>query len=470
MTGLWVLILATMAASGETWTTQLSEASLPAFRTASSGELVRWATGPHNMALASAHGVRITDNRIRVLHAPLDATPLFSAPCARHADALCVVTSDGLVDSLGVGNGSLVFPMQQQVHLDPEFKFRGCSRGEGRVVVTGGRYDISACDVFDSNLDIVFQNNRLSVFRVEVDAALYGWLGVTCIVAVVVITQNLAADLFDDSPDAAHPVNILWCVALGVALLVLSALFPGPEADTPGVCSDWRQFSCRLFYPLLTRSDRVFLAGVFLYVLIHILCGLGPTVLHWSTVAAHCFQNPDQKTPPPIRSLHSVNFLVACILVSVVSTHGSAETPLTAPLVFVLLFRAAFKMLKMQRAAAAMADASATAAAAMAGASATDSVLEPFLVASDCLLILGCLVFGVVPNAGSECEAVTFFAMLLAVAVMLAYEAVQRSSSLQTEAQQRPQQQDIAAKPQPSVNPRTKRQAAQMHSHMLSFV
>jgi len=470
MTGLRVLILATMAASAAAWTTQLSETSLPTFRTASSGELVRWTTGPHNMALASVDGVRINDNRIRVLHAPLDATPLFSTPCARHADALCVVTGDGLVDSLGVGNGSLIFPVQQPVQLDPEFKFRGCSRGEGRVVVTGGRYDISACDVFDSNLDIVFQNNQLSVFRVEVDAALYGWLGVTCIVAVVVITQNLAADLFDDSPDAAHPVDVLWCAALGVALLVLSALFPGPAADTPGVCSDWRQFSCRLFYPLLVRSDRVFLAGVFLYVLVHILCGLGPTVLHWLTYAVRRLQNAaqgydlvpgQQSTAPPIRSLHSVNFLVACILVSVVSTHGSAETPLTAPLVFVLLFRAAFKMLKMQRT-----------AAAEAGASATDSVLEPFLVASDCLLILACVVFGVVPNAGSECEAVTFFAMLLAVAVMLAYEAVQRSSSLQAEAQQRQKQprQDTGAATQQPVGVRGSHQAAQMHSHMLSFV
>lgn len=410
----WLLLgLLLMPPPVAAWTVQLSENALPGLRVASNNEAVTWATGALNLALAADEGVRVTDNRLRVLTTPVHSSAEFSVPCERHPDALCQVKGDDLAESLGIGDGSLIFPVNGTVNLDPEFQFRGCTRGTGRVLVTSGRYDVSACDVFDSNLDVLLHDGRLSVFRVELNSTLYGWVGFVVIIAIVIITQNLAADLFHDASGTVHPVDAKWCVLLGAAIVALAGIAPGAEIDQANACEGWHFTLCGLFYPLLSLTDQFFMFIALLYILVQVLCGVAPEAVLWMQGWWHGAAPTGNKRP-----LHSVNFLVACILISVVSTHGSVETPLTAPLTFVLLFRVIFKVLSLKlKSNTAELEVSAR-------------VAEPLLVAADCVLIVNCTLLGVLPNATHPVEGITFCAMLFIVAAVLAHEALQRQHAV----------------------------------------
>ena len=82
-----------------------------------------------------------------------------AARCDRAVDSLCVVRGDGLLP-LGIGDGSRVFPVEGPVVVHGNISL-GCHDGNGRTVTSSdfSRYDVSACDTYDSVFDLLFLYN-----------------------------------------------------------------------------------------------------------------------------------------------------------------------------------------------------------------------------------------------------------------------------------------------------------------------
>ena len=132
---------------------------------------VIWVRGSMLQHVLGSSAVRITDNRIRFIPAAWTLVTTgsyasFSAQCVPHVSALCMVTSPELRNTLGMGIGSLVFPingLEIRVHGNTS---HSCKNGQGRTTeasdVVEPIYDISVCDVVDGPLDILFVHDRVS--------------------------------------------------------------------------------------------------------------------------------------------------------------------------------------------------------------------------------------------------------------------------------------------------------------------
>jgi hypothetical protein len=131
---------------------------------------VVWARGSMLQHVIGASAVRVTDNRIRFIPAawtllPAGGSTTCSSPCMPDAFALCTVSGHELRDTLGIGEGSLVFPIDGK-----EVRVHGnttnmCKKGQGRTSEASDMfksvYDISVCDVVEGLLDILFVHDRV---------------------------------------------------------------------------------------------------------------------------------------------------------------------------------------------------------------------------------------------------------------------------------------------------------------------
>jgi hypothetical protein len=420
------------------WTVSVSEQSFPYFATGAPLQRLTWDRGLLQQGVVSSYGVRVTDNRVRVLTSPRGAPATHEAPCLPVLGALCKVHGDALLQPLGIGNGSLIFPTDGLVRTNSHTTFKGCVSGAGRHVVDGFVYDVSACDAFDSVLDVVFPGNTVGITRVHFSTTLYGVVGLLTVFVIVIITQNLAADMVqtDGNNSKIEPVGAVYCAALGVALFLVSCVAPGILAglgDDPKAPNDAIHPLLRnLFYPIYTLSDTYFFLIVFACIILQLgvvlLFGLSRFVYHehWKNIFntqrgpgiwANIWRRENLAREG---NLHSVNFLVTCVLLSVISTHGTGETFLTAPLTFVLTFRGLFKLCKISQHKCKTDNSKQ---------SGEDWIVEldkrnveTFIVAVDFCIVVASVLFGIIPLSITSIEAITFCAMLFLVAAALAIE------------------------------------------------
>ena len=68
----------------------------------------------------------------------------------------CWPSSTGLCE---VGE-SVIFPFEHPPVVGENLEFRCSSVSTGRMVTTGGRYDVSACDVVDAETDYVLHEQE----------------------------------------------------------------------------------------------------------------------------------------------------------------------------------------------------------------------------------------------------------------------------------------------------------------------
>ena len=148
--------------------------------------------------------MRITDNRIRFIPAAWtlitqqdDATG--STLCFPHASALCSVHGSELVNSFGMGKGSLVFPIEGtevRVHGNTS---HSCKNGKGRSSEASDTvapvYDISVCDVVDGPLDILFVHDTVCFTR-PVSVLTRIFISMPCLISVCVCDQSFYYALY----------------------------------------------------------------------------------------------------------------------------------------------------------------------------------------------------------------------------------------------------------------------------------
>jgi len=167
---LFLLHLLTLPKEVEPYVRSAHESRFPHVWDTVSLRPVIWVRGSMLQHILGASAVRVTDNRIRFIPAAwtLITTGSYataSTPCTPHASALCSVSGSELRETLGMGIGSLVFPidgMTVRVHGNIS---HSCKNGKGRISeasdVVEPVYDISVCDVVDGPLDVLLIHDRV---------------------------------------------------------------------------------------------------------------------------------------------------------------------------------------------------------------------------------------------------------------------------------------------------------------------
>jgi hypothetical protein len=238
------------------------------------------------------------------------------------------------------------------------------------------------------------------VTRVNVDTSLYVVTGIIVLVIIVLVTQNLAVDITAENSIEDPAISTGVCMFTSLSLVLCSCTLPGVfNGVGPG-----------LFVPISTLLDWYFFYTIITYMLIHIFiwaCMTGYRMFYHTSTVTH--PNSDDSR---VAQLHSVNFMVCALLLSVFSTHGTIETVLTTPLLFVFMFRTMFKSYAIEN------------SFTVRGMSETYTqvVFEPLLIALDMVVVGSIHIVGTQALAETTVHANTGFAMMFFIAHTLAYE------------------------------------------------
>jgi hypothetical protein len=231
------------------------------------------------------------------------------------------------------------------------------------------------------------------------------------VILIVFITQNLAIDITAGNSIEGQAVSTTMCMLTSLCLLFCSCILPGVlNGVGPG-----------LFVSISTLMDLYFFYTIITYMSLHYfiwICMKIYRMFHYYTMIkwkwygyTSTVENPDVYESR-VGQLHSVNFMVCALLLSVFSTHGTIETVLTTPLLFVFMFRTMFKSYAIENSFTVFGMSETY----------TQVVFEPLLVALDIVVIGSIHVVGTQALAETTIHAHTGFAMMFFIAHTLAYE------------------------------------------------
>ena len=449
-------VLLALPVGGLAYVRSASEDHFPHVWDSQSKRAVVWVRGSLLQRVLGATAVRVTDNRIRFVPAgwtllawshPSEAltesanekgviaftetealaeseskqdvphvalqpvVPLrHDAMCKPHMHALCRVESHTLRDTMGVGEGSLIFPTADTSVVVHGNTSHACKNGRGRTSVAAVAsesvfvYDISVCDVVEGSLDVLFIHDTVQVVHIDMNSTLYVITALLVVLMVVLVTQNLAFDVITDvHGDSKEPaVSTGTCISLALSLAFSSCVLPGLiTGGVPG-----------LFVALITVLDLYYFAVLVLYISLHCLlwaCGH----IHARLKARRDHSMMSQASFQRVGQLHSVNIMVCSLLLTVCSTHGTIETVLTMPLLFLFTFRTIFKCYAIENSSLSVAGSSDTY---------KQTVFEPLLVAFDIVVVGSTHVVGTSVLAETDIHSSSEFVIMFVIAHTLAYE------------------------------------------------
>jgi len=269
----------------------LDQTSTPFLKTWD-GRVVDWSTGPIAALTDTSLALRVSSRGMHFyehgVHPRGDGIA-----CKRHADALCETT-----------NGSLVFPEL----ASPRYSY-GASRcgtdSARRTVVAGamGVYDISVCDLFQGQLDLIYWRGNLHFdYNLFLPKWAYIITAIAVLYLVVSLGQNIARIMGDDK--AVTMPLLTEAVSLGLLALILSLHCP-----------------MRIF---VASHDRIMFWYVLGYLLLYLL--------------RHAFDLYLDKY------VYTFNVITASLMFVTARLYCSFETPYTTVMLVLLLTRLAHKV------------------------------------------------------------------------------------------------------------------------------
>lgn len=178
----------------------LQDAGRPGISTDDAAPLAWWEGGPA-FVLASAGAVRINFRALYVyppasVVRPLDQLGWHGVRCNASAWALC--SSDV---GMALPAAQPRTPERIEAVTADGWNDLGCSQSEGKRLVSLGVYDISACDVLDESLDLVYTQGMLYHRHSTLHTWMYWALVVVALVLVRSLSYNVRA-LWE--PDTQH--------------------------------------------------------------------------------------------------------------------------------------------------------------------------------------------------------------------------------------------------------------------------
>jgi len=283
----------------------------PGLAVTGQAEALEWWEGGPAFALASAGALRLNFRGLHVYPAKAALRPLdgwHAAACNASAWALCAADVGQVLPY-----ASPRVPERQE----DGWNDLACADARGKLLVTQGVYDISACDVFDEGLDLVFAGNVVYHRHSTLELWEYWLLVVLAIVLVRFLSHNIQA-LWDPAPDPRPQLPVLICVLLVLAVVLV-------DGDHHFVTSADQVRAPILLLPLAVSQQGSCLFQVFFwatvgYVAIYLVMHL------------HAWQAQKQAIPV-------YNVLVATLQLVASRFYAAAETPYNLVLIGVLATR-----------------------------------------------------------------------------------------------------------------------------------
>lgn len=303
----WPLLLATTTMTGAALY-NLQDTARPGLAASGDGQAIRWWEGGPAFVLASSGAVRLNFRALYTYPPGAIVRELadgqlgwHSVPCNASAWAFC---------SSDVGQtmpwSAPRMPERQETVTADGWDDLGCSNSAGKVLVSLGVYDVSACDIFDEGLDLLYtpgmiyhRHNSLLTWKYWVLVAL-------AIVLVRFLSYNIQL-LWE--PDASEqrkrrqwPALVASAGVVGVVLLDGDSLF-------------------------VTSADQVFFWSTVGYILVYL-------IMHLSNRLISLGDSDDNNELPPV-----YNVIVATLQLIACRFYAAAETPYNLVLITILACR-----------------------------------------------------------------------------------------------------------------------------------
>lgn len=303
----WPLLLATTTMTGAALY-NLQDTARPGLAASGDGQAIRWWEGGPAFVLASSGAVRLNFRALYTYPPGAIVRELadgqlgwHSVPCNASAWAFC---------SSDVGQtmpwSAPRMPERQETVTADGWDDLGCSNSAGKVLVSLGVYDVSACDIFDEGLDLLYtpgmiyhRHNSLLTWKYWVLVAL-------AIVLVRFLSYNIQL-LWE--PDASEqrkrrqwPALVASAGVVGVVLLDGDSLF-------------------------VTSADQVFFWSTVGYILVYL-------IMHLSSRLISLGDSDDNNELPPV-----YNVIVATLQLIACRFYAAAETPYNLVLITILACR-----------------------------------------------------------------------------------------------------------------------------------
>lgn len=394
----------------------ISEDRFPYMIDTDSRKPLDWGSGSLLQHVLGSAAVRVSDNRIRFIPVgwALILTQGASTECHPHTDVLCIVeggelNTDAGIGAMGIGKGSRIFPFYHTGVTVHSNTYHSCTHGVGRTCIASPNtntsihspelYDVSVCDTVDGSLDVLFTHDRVQLVHINISNPLYVISGIVVVLLIVFVTQNLAVDIMAHDEVGETAVSVDICMILSIFLTFCSCVLPGVLKGG----------SAGLFLPISTLFDLYYFYMILGYMTIH--------CIRWANSVLNKYYNrwgyvhTNECQVHRTGQLHSVNFMVSALLLAIFSTHGSIETVLTTPLLFVFMFRTMFKGYAIENS-----------YDPINFNSVENNSFEAFLISIDCIIIMATHIVGTEPLAETYLHGVSSFCILFFLAHALAYE------------------------------------------------
>lgn len=314
--GRWLLLLPLLLPGASADLFQLQDARPALAADGGAARMIEWPSGGAAYMLASAEAVRIN---FRGVHAfprgralrPLEALGWTAVSCNASAWALCASDVGSVLPVASPPRAP-----QRAADVLAGWASLACNDNQGKVLVSHAVYDISACDVLDEGLDVVFSERRAYHARTAMALWRY-WLCVgLAIVLVRALSYNVQAvarmaplsQAADARRSQAPPLAASVCL-LALTLLDLDSVY-------------------------VTQADQLFFWCSAAYVGFYL-------AIHWGERLLRSDHGAEE-TPV-------FNILVATLQLLATRLYTAAETPYNLLLLGMLACRAWSKLLRAQK-------------------------------------------------------------------------------------------------------------------------
>jgi hypothetical protein len=306
----------------------LQDTARPGLATTSDG--LRWWEGGPAYVLASSGAVRLNFRALytyppgAVMRGDLDDAGWWhSVPCNASAWAFC--SSD--VGQIMPWLAPRMPELQETVTADG-WNDLGCANSAGKVLVSLGVYDVSACDIFDEGLDLLYTPGMIYHRHNTLQTWKYWVLVTLAIVLVRFLSYNIQVHLSSHKPPSRNASN------------------PTHKTGTLGAArqrqskkKQWPALACStgaLIVVLLdgdslfvTSADQVFFWSTVVYILIYLAMHLSTS----SSISRRVGELQPQQQPPVYNVIVASLQLIACRF------YAAAETPYNLVLMAILACR-----------------------------------------------------------------------------------------------------------------------------------
>lgn len=230
------------------------------------------------------------------------------------------------------------------MQITDTIRTRPCKRGYGRNILmdVGHRYDITACDIFESNTDLVYspQTNTLYVHFLDHGLVEYAITSVLVLVLTVFVAEELSKEVVNNRSGNNTPsvsrmniIIITWCALL--------------------ICSITLQISSHRSHPIITLEDKTMLELLCAYIAVYTSFWLVSksvvAPIEYDTLEHPRDQLDVLRTTTGHSRNHGINAMLATILFAVQVLVGSSENIYTQPFLFIFLYRFFYKVYAIMR-------------------------------------------------------------------------------------------------------------------------